>query len=72
MKATSVYQLARNDLEGAFLLRAESIAQGRWRVEDEHIILRLQDNPAALLESIRHWDKKNRVIEVGGLLVLGK
>jgi hypothetical protein len=71
MKATSVYGLARNDLEGALLLRAESIAQGRWRVEDDHIILRLQDNAAALIKRIAHWDKKNRVIEVEGLLVLG-
>jgi hypothetical protein len=72
MKATSVYHLERNDVEGALRLRAESITQGRWRVDDEHIILRLQDDPATLIKRIACWNKKNRVIEVEGLLVLGK
>jgi hypothetical protein len=72
MKATNVYQLKRNDVEGAILLRSESIAQGRWREEDEEIILKLQDDPAALIKRIAQVDKENPVIEVDGMLVLRK
>lgn len=52
----SVWELPRNDIRAARIFWETNDITG----EDWRVILRLQDDPAALIEAAKSWKKRSR------------
>jgi type I restriction enzyme S subunit len=48
----SLLTLERNDIDSALAMRADSIEKGTWRPEYDSVLMRLQDDPSALLAAL--------------------
>ncbi len=51
-KELSLLTLERNDVASALALRLNSLGKGTWRSEYDSVLLRLQDDPSALLAAL--------------------
>jgi hypothetical protein len=53
----TIYELDRNDVEGAMAVYRGLKARGKWRPEDGSMLLMLQDDPEELLKRMLQDDE---------------